>query len=85
MQRYTFKNTINKKKNNKNKEKQKTGNKMADLSPNVSVINGFKNQLRGSLVVQWLRIHLPMQGTLVRALVQEDPTCCGAMKPMRHS
>ena len=38
-----------------------------------------------SLVVQWLRIHLPMQGTWVRALVQEDPTCHGATKPMRHN
>ena len=28
-----------------------------------------------SLVVQCLRIHLPMQGTQVRSLVQEDPTC----------
>ena len=26
-----------------------------------------------------------MQGTQVRALVQEDPTCCGATKPMRHN
>ena len=25
-----------------------------------------------------------MQGTRVRALVQEDPTCCGAAKPVRH-
>ena len=31
-----------------------------------------------SLVVQWLRICLPMQGTQVRALVWEDPTCRGA-------
>ena len=38
-----------------------------------------------SLVAQWLRISLPMQGTQVRALVQEDPTCCGATKPMRHN
>ena len=30
-----------------------------------------------SLVAQWLRICLPVQGTLVRALVQEDPTCRG--------
>ena len=34
-----------------------------------------------SLVAQWLRIHLPMQGTRVQALVQEDPTCHGATKP----
>ena len=27
-----------------------------------------------SLVAQWLRVCLPMQGTRVRALVWEDPT-----------
>ena len=26
-----------------------------------------------------------MQGTWVRALVQEDPTCHGATKPVRHN
>ena len=44
-----------------------------------------KQKQRASLVVQWLRIHLPMQGTGVRALVREDPTCCGATKPMRYN
>ena len=29
--------------------------------------------------------NLPMQGTWVRALVREDPTCCGAIKPMRYN
>ena len=38
-----------------------------------------------SLVAQWLRICLPMQGTRVRALVWEDPTCQGATRPMSHS
>ena len=38
-----------------------------------------------SLVVQWLRIHLPMQGTRVRTLVWEDPTCRKATKPMCHN
>ena len=38
-----------------------------------------------SLVVQWLRICLPMQGTRVRALVREDPTCRGATKPASHN
>ena len=38
-----------------------------------------------SLVAQWLRIRLPSQGTRVRALVREDPTCRGAAKPVRHS
>ena len=31
-----------------------------------------------SLVVQWIRICLPMQGTWVWSLVQEDSTCRGA-------
>ena len=35
-----------------------------------------------SLVVQWLRICLAMQGTWVRSLVQEDPTNWGATKPV---
>ena len=35
-----------------------------------------------SLVVQWLRICLPMQGTRFRALVWEDPTCRGATRPV---
>ena len=38
-----------------------------------------------SLVAQWLRIRLPVQGTWVRALVREDPTCRGATKPVHHS
>ncbi|KAJ8791263.1 hypothetical protein J1605_020703 [Eschrichtius robustus] len=38
-----------------------------------------------SLVAQWLRIRLPMQGARVQTLVQEDPTCHGAIKPLRHN
>ena len=40
---------------------------------------------RASLVAQWLRICLPMQGTRVRALVWEDPTCCRATRPVSHN
>ena len=47
--------------------------------------NKRKQLQRASLVAQWLRILLPMQGTRVRALVQEDPTCCGATKPVCHN
>ena len=36
-------------------------------------------------MVQWLRIHLPMQGTWVPSLIREDPTCRGATKPVRHN
>ena len=37
---------------------------------------------RTSLVSQWLGIYLPMQGTRVRSLVRDDPTCCRATKPV---
>ena len=44
-----------------------------------------KNPKSGtSLVVQRLRICLPIQGTRVWSLVQEDPTCRRATKPMCH-
>ena len=38
-----------------------------------------------SLVAQWLRVCLLMQGTWVRALVWEDPTCHGAARPVSHN
>ena len=44
-----------------------------------------KHICRASLVAQWLRICLPMQGTRVRALVWEDPTCRGATRPVSHN
>ena len=37
-----------------------------------------------SLVVQRLRKCLPGQGTWVRSLVQEDPTCLRAVKPVHN-
>ena len=44
-----------------------------------------KDLHRASLGAQWLRVCLPMQGTRVRALVREDPTCRGATKPVSHN
>ena len=38
-----------------------------------------------SLMVQWIRICLPMQGTQVRSLIQEDPPCRGTVKPVCNS
>ena len=38
-----------------------------------------------SLVVRWLGARLPVQGTQVRALVQEDTTCHGSTKPVHHN
>ena len=41
--------------------------------------------LGASLVAQWLRIRLPMQGPRVQALGWEDSTCRGATKPLHHN
>ena len=44
-----------------------------------------KQCIRASLVAQWLRICLLMQGTRVRALAWEDPTCRRAAGPVSHN
>ena len=59
-----------------------------------SIVNNYANSsitikkivrlIRVFLVVQWLRIHFAVQGTLVQSLVQEDPACCRATKPVCH-
>ena len=49
------------------------------------VLFSFKTKGGTSLVAQWLRILLLMQGTQVRDLVREDPTCRGATKPVCHN
>ena len=41
----------------------------------------IKRDLWTSLVVQRLRIHLPIQGTWIQSLVLEDSTCLRATKP----
>ena len=45
----------------------------------------YKTEIGASLVAQWLRICLPMQGTRVQALVWEDPTCRRATRPVSHN
>ena len=52
---------------------------------NLAFLSIKKCHQWASLVAQWLRISLPMQGTRVRTLVQEDPTCCEATKPVHHN
>ena len=46
---------------------------------------GTKIERRASQVVQGLRICLTMQGTWVRSLTQEDPSCHGTAGPMSHN
>ena len=38
-----------------------------------------------SLVIQCWRVCLLMQGTQIRSLVQENPTCQGAAEPLNHN
>ena len=44
-----------------------------------------KKQNGAPLVVQWIKIRLPMQGTWVRSLVWKDPTCFGTTKLVHHN
>ena len=51
------------------------------------VIKTYKRKKKSwtSLVVQWIRICLPMQGTGVQSMVWEDPTFLRATKPKSHN
>ena len=55
------------------------------LSRAIWEMHFLKGCGRASLVAQWLRVRLPLQGTRVRALVWEDPTCRGATRPVSHN
>ena len=61
------------------------GSKRKGLSHRTVQVMGSKEMVGTSLVAQWLRIRRPMQGTRVRALVREDPTCHRATKPVRRN
>ena len=54
--------------------------KMENMKKKVKRINSSET----SLVVQWLIIRLPMQGTRVQSLVREDPTYRRATKPVHN-
>ena len=65
-----------------NKDLEELKNKQREMN---NTITEMKTTLGATLVAQQLRICLPMQGTRVRALVWEDPTCRGATKPVSHN
>ena len=69
---------------------KKNGNAHTQRTSVLKVLEGGSwrkgNQIRdknvwASLVAQWLRIHLKIQGMLVRSLVHDDPTCHRAHVP----
>ena len=55
------------------------------FSRTTTLGTNIKIHFWASLVAQWLRIRLPMQGARVTSLVREDPTCRRATKPVRHN
>ena len=56
------------------------------LNTQTQQAKGHKKNFGGdTLVAQWLRICLLMQGTRVRALAWEDPTCRRAAGPVSHN
>ena len=65
-----------------NKDLEELKNRQTEMN---NTITDMKTTLGASLVAQWLRICLLMQGTRVRALVWEDPTCHGAAGPVSHN
>ena len=46
---------------------------------------GHKKAWGTSLVVRWLRLCAPNAGGTVSSPSPEDPTYCGATKPVRHN
>ena len=80
---------LNLKKNFKNELSERTKNgipsSQVKLFSFIVIVSDSIIFLGTSLVAQWLRVCLPMQGTRVLALVREDPTCHGATKHASHN
>ena len=51
----------------------------------ISLVLRAKTMQKASLVVQGLRIRMPIQGTRIQSVVREDPTCLRATKPMSRN
>ena len=54
----------------------------AKFKPSHLSVHKHREGFPGGTVV---KVCLPMQETWVRSLIREDPTCCRATKPVRHS
>ena len=53
--------------------------------PLQSTLRDINTTSRTSLVVEWIGICLPLQGTQVWSLIWKDFTCHGQLKPTCHS
>ena len=74
-----------KKEKQQNNTKERIKKLIVVYSSNWILCNNKKDSYGVSLVAQWLRICLPIQGTWVRALAREDPTCRRATKSVCHN
>ena len=73
---------IRKKENKKRRKEQRRTTKTKQRNGSKYIpVNNYIRRFPGGTVVKNL---LP-QGTQVQALVREDPTCCGAVKPMHDN
>ena len=58
---------------------------VSDTHPSFLVMlisdQGWKTMKGTSLVMHWVGIHLPIQGTQIWSLILEDPTCHGQLSP----
>ena len=56
-----------------------------EWSSNLSILWSKCKLSWTSVVAQWIKVYLPMQGTEVWSLVLEDPTCHRATKLLHHN
>ena len=56
-----------------------------NLSITLHLETGDQDGPQTSLVISWMRIHLPVRSTWVQSLVQKDSTCFRSTKPMHHN
>ena len=65
-------------------KKMKSCSRLNNIKRHAMHDSCLKSSLRKhwtSLMVQWIRVCLPMQGTGVQSPVQENSTCCWAISP----
>ena len=69
------------------KKQRPIGETIPDFPSSVICSNllGSKPHQQTSLMVEWVRIHLPVQGTWIGSRVQENSTRLRVAKPMRHN
>ena len=66
------------------KRGKKTAHQNSIINKNI-LKKKKKKKLQTFLMVQWLRMDLAMKGSQGQSLVQENPTCCRAAKPVGHN